>query len=444
MHPQCYRPGFTLIEMMLAVALGSLLVYTAMAAFRVASQTVTITNRICLENSLIRAGIHEAHNQLDFWTNLDDPDNAGDQRLRAANIDVGGTNLGARLSEAGLPAKAGLIFAKMSDVFPPNKLSRPATTTAPSSQVPRFTTALSPQVLTTAQLNGKADWESDAGFDPTCVWAPHDPRTWYRGNCIEKDGGAGRPLWFGRYAIFTNTDANPLLKDFDDITPAATYSATPLHLWYGRQLLGFSRAFGFYGMCDYMPSNVLYSTYTSFVNGGTNRGGIPTYFLPNRGTHESFVGQGMINVPTLGIYALTVTQSYGVSNPVRRTIDDKTLATEYYRFYDSDYSAAGGGGKTELQQFINITIPMSPLMKQQPQHWSVVSVGVGHFVKSAKFVSIAKIRWESPLTGSLTELSFTGVGSSLRGARMQRKPGSGWAKWDNVSASANDANLDTP
>jgi prepilin-type N-terminal cleavage/methylation domain-containing protein len=65
------RRGFTLIELMIAITLGMLLVYTAIAGFRVASQCATISNRLSLENSLIRAGITEAHQQLDFWTNLD-------------------------------------------------------------------------------------------------------------------------------------------------------------------------------------------------------------------------------------------------------------------------------------------------------------------------------------------------------------------------------------
>ncbi len=432
--------GFTLIEMMLAIALGSLVVYTAAAAIRVASQTVTITNRLSLENSLIRTGMMAAHDQLDFWTNLDDPDDASQQRLRAV-VPVSGTTLGNRLNQAGMPTTAGLPFTKMSDIFPPNKLPR-SLAPSPSSQVPRFPTSLSPQVLTTAQLDGKADWESDAGFDPTAVWAPHDPRTWYRGNCIEKNGGSGRTLWFGRYAIFTNTDANPTFMPFTDVTPTATYSGSPLHLWYGRQLFGFGRALGFYGMCDYLPSNILFDTYTSFVDGNTSRGGIPNYYSP----YQGFVGQGMINLPTLGLYSLTVTQSYGVANadPFIRTVSDTGLTGEYYRYYDSDYSAASGGGKVDLQQFIAITIPLKDMMRQRPDHWSRVSVGVGHFVKSAKFVNIAKIRWESPFTGSLAELSFTGIGSSLRGARMQRKPGMGWATWDNATGAANDANLDTP
>ena len=52
--------GFTLIELMIAISLGMLLVYTATAGFRSASQSVTLSNRLALENSLLRAGYFAA------------------------------------------------------------------------------------------------------------------------------------------------------------------------------------------------------------------------------------------------------------------------------------------------------------------------------------------------------------------------------------------------
>ena len=50
------RSAFTLIEMMIAVALSTMIVYVAMAGFRVATQCTTQANRMSLENSLMRAG----------------------------------------------------------------------------------------------------------------------------------------------------------------------------------------------------------------------------------------------------------------------------------------------------------------------------------------------------------------------------------------------------
>jgi hypothetical protein len=432
MIKRAYRFGFTLIELMLSIALGTLIVYTAWAAFNVTSQTMTLANRLALENTLIRAGMCEAHNQLDYWTNLDDPDDVTNQKLRIAGINALGTTHGNDLNQSQLPTTTGLAFAPMSDAFPPNKDIRLPAAASPSSNVPRFASAMNPQVLTAAQINGMADLESDTGFDPTYVWAPHDPRTWYRGNMIEKTFTAEKR--YGRYSIFANMDANPLFCTFSG---GVTYSGAPatLHLWYARQLVGLSHALGFYGMCEYMPANTIFSTYCSYLNGGSSTGGIPNIF------HRSgtgFVSGDMVGL-SQGLYSLSNNRSYGVTNPVGRTVNNSGLSNEYYSGYVSDF-----GSNTALQQFINITIPRSPLLQTQPAHWSVVSVGVGHFIKSAKFVNIAKVRWQSPLSGSLSELTFTGVGSTLRGARMQRRPDLGWAKWDNATTAINDANLDTP
>ena len=48
------RHAFTLIEMMIAVALGSLVVYIATAGIRTAAQSVASANRLALENSILR------------------------------------------------------------------------------------------------------------------------------------------------------------------------------------------------------------------------------------------------------------------------------------------------------------------------------------------------------------------------------------------------------
>jgi hypothetical protein len=218
-----------------------------------------------------------------------------------------------------------------------------------------------------------------------------------------------------------------------------------MHLWYGRQLRGLSRALGFYGMCDYLPSNAMYGCYGSYSDGSaTNQGGMATVFLQTNGT---FIGTGM-GPTTLGIYAFSNANSFGVTNPYGRTIDNLGLAREHYRYYETDYSVINQSTATsDLANFISVTLPLTKVMDQGPAQWPVVSVAVGHFLKSAHFVNMAKVRWVSPGTGQLAELSFTGVGTTLRGARMQRRhpaAGTGWARWDNASAAVTDRTLDSP
>ncbi|MBA3700568.1 MAG: prepilin-type N-terminal cleavage/methylation domain-containing protein [Planctomycetes bacterium] len=468
MPQQISQRAFTLIEMMIAIGLGMLVIYTAIAGFRVASQSVTLANRLSLENSLIRAGFQEAHHQMDFWTNLDDPDDATRQRLRGTVTMGTGGGVGEKLNDIGFSPTVGFPFAPMSSIFPANQPMKSGMPVVDSA-VPRFSNPLGTPWAPVLPLDGSAptpaNWnltaDSDVGFDPTYAWAPHDPRTWYRGNVIEKERGddwdsyIGVPVWFGRYGIFTNTDEGsgmafrafnpkPHHSDPDSARYQAGYSTTSMkpHRWYGRQILGLSRALGFYGMCDYLPSHTIYSVYTSYAGGRTSPGGIPKYFLPDKGF---LIGTGMHEIHGLGLHGLTHAQSFGVCNPANRTVSDTDLVNEHFRYWESDYSTYWNtGNATALQDFMRVTLSLDTLMKKSPIHWPVLSVGVAHYIKSAKFANVARVRWTNPLTGAESELSFTGVGTTLRGARMQRKPGGGWAGWDNRSGSMNDSHLDTP
>ncbi len=542
-YPRSDR-GFTLIELMLAIGLGSLVIYTAYAGFRMASQAITVSNRLSLENSLMRAGFQMAHEQLDFWTNLDDPNDATHEQLRLNGYNVSGLPWASEYAVQPYPTTVGLPFAPLqgsgtgsSGAFPAN-IDPTTGGSASGSAVPRSSaspasTCLpypaggpmiiqppslplpSPSSSTPTQASLlPAGWENDAGFDCTVAWAPHDPRTWFRGNAMEW-WSSGTPLYFspwnillyqppvifGRYGAFTNVTSSPTFQSFTvSPTPAAgnlapssylvPYTAStnyPPHLWYGRQMLGLTRAIGYYGLCDYLPANALYGYYTSFSQNGSNiwgnyssAGGLSTFFtfpgwegqqntpypfcdnfvktqLSNWAwnpttsggqNYWNFVGSGM-GPTTIGIYALTTTSSYSIVNPNGNSVDKglvdtPTLVWRHYSYSDTDYSA--GSSPSAMQDFVGITLPYTGIMAAQPGTWPSVSVAVGHYVKSAHYVHLAKIRWTSPLTGQMAEFSFDGIGSTLRGARMQRQPGTaaGWASWDNAPSAVNQANLDGP
>jgi type II secretory pathway pseudopilin PulG len=462
------RRAFTLIELLIAIGLGMLLIYTAVAGFRVATQCATISNRLSLENALIRAGINEAHQQLDFWTNLDDPDDSSRRRLRGT-VALTGDRWSTPYRNLPGASAVGFPFTPLRTGFPVNREIRTSGNVAANSQVPRAPAApgFRRAEISAPPAPVPETLEYDTGFDPTYTWAPHDPRTWFRANCLEKyrdrNPGWMPPTIMGRYGIFTGIDENPTLLEFTGVQANATdtnqyraaYNAEVKHLWYGRQLAGLARALGYYGLCDYVPTNTLFNFHASYSSAqpATNHGGLTRFFMPiddQPGGDRPFyfVGQGMTNTGTLGIYALTVAQSYGITNPYERTVTDSGLQGELLRYYDTDYPAAAGGGKDALQQFITLTLRMGDLMTSgaRPVSWPSVSVGVARYVKSAHYVNLAKVRWMSPFTGETSELSFTGFGTTLRGARMQRKPdaGGGWAAWDNASGTMNDLNLDSP
>lgn len=64
------------------------------------------------------------------------------------------------------------------------------------------------------------------------------------------------------------------------------------------------------------------------------------------------------------------------------------------------------------------------------------------FIKNTRFVNLARVTWTNPVNGQTSELSFTSFGTTLRGARQQRHPSGGWARWDN-DGSANSPTLDS-
>ncbi len=73
------RSAFTIIELLIAVALSTAVAYVAFAGLRVAASTVTASERLSLENRMLREGCLSAFAELDFWSAYDRP---GFQPLR--------------------------------------------------------------------------------------------------------------------------------------------------------------------------------------------------------------------------------------------------------------------------------------------------------------------------------------------------------------------------
>jgi len=397
----CTHRGFTLIELMIAISLGMMIVYTATAAFRVASQSTTTANRLSLENSILRAGYQLAHRDLDFWTNVDDPDNKDRQGLRPGAV------------ASGLP-------------FTP---------------------------FSTSWSTSTSDGEDAVGHDPRDVsWAMGNPRVWWRGQMAEK---SNTDLRFGRYAIFGNY--KPTLGSSDlfsiTVTDAAgavigSYSyggpVTVKRTWAYGQIADTWKAMGFYGMCDYLPANAIYAYYLPYGDNGsdgpTNNGGFPRLM-----THANYEFKQMrLNngdggqVTPRGKYRNSYQTSYGLIDP-RSTADTNALRQRHRRHYHLGY----GSSATSQNDFNSWSAIPDDHLALRPQNWPGLTVSVQRFIKNTRFVNIARVSWTNALTGEVAELSFSGFGTTLRGARQQRKddPNGGWAKWDN-DGSTNDKTLD--
>jgi hypothetical protein len=148
------------------------------------------------------------------------------------------------------------------------------------------------------------------------------------------------------------------------------------------------------------------------------------------------------------LYRQTFSTAHGIFNP--RAVPAE-LADNHYRTYAADRSSAAylsgantNGRNQELQRLLGRTGFLESIAPQLPHSWILPRVAVGRFVKEGHFVRLARIQGQHPLTAQMIELSWAGLGSTLRGARMQRRNGAGWAAWDNASGARNDAHLDGP
>jgi prepilin-type N-terminal cleavage/methylation domain-containing protein len=347
--------GFTLIELMIAIGLGLTIAVVAFTAVRMASQAVSVANRLTLENQMMRAGFRLALDELDTWKRFDD--------------------------DTSVPAVPRLLRAW-------GRPFNPMAFHALSSEDP----------------GAPATSDKDLDFDVS------NPKTWWRGTSINFHGR------YGNFGVHTNFEHDE-----------------PSHRWYGIMLRDFSSQLGYYGMLDYMPAGTIYSCYYNYLGDtryefyNVSHGPTDGDVLYNSDAAEMNppLGGGTrnYNVPR-DIYPLTMGCAYVV------TTDPAYLAKGAHRHIfmqwndmaplsvkSTEWSVLGlTEGYEGLKPATNV---MNPL-ERKPKHWPELTIGVRHFVMSARFWASATIQVTSPLTGDLLKLHFSTHTTTLRGARRQR------------------------
>ena len=384
-HSPSPRQGFTLIEMMISAGLGAMVVYVAFAGFRVATQSISVVNRLALENALMRSGMQVAHERLDFWTDCDNPKDTKVQKLRTRD------------------GYGGMPFTAMKDVFP---------------------------------YVSNVDPEKSTGWNAKETWSAHDPRQWWRGSQAERDNNQ---LVGGRYVLFSNSKSTANVPSYGSVTVA--------HSWLYNQTWGLHNALGYYGYTEYMLANTMYGCHASGdvapdhpLNPDTLPGGqlnpdeMARVFLAGNFT----VGANAVT-STKGLWRLCTFSMYGLVSP---TQPQGGVPLQYRKTYYCGYgkNASPRALESVLREVDNSD---SLLDSGGPATWPTVTVSVSRFVKTARFVSLCKVNLTSPLTGENVQLLFTGFGTTLRGARQQRtETGKEWANWDGYNNLTNDRTLD--
>lgn len=415
----CAQRAFTLIELLIAITLGMLIVYTATAGFRAASQSVTTSNRLALENSLLRAGYFAATQDADWWLAWDDPDDSSNQRLR--------------------------WFAN----YQPWKRGGPFT----------------PFDQSTFARGGTRGTDSERGWDPTFTWPANDARAWFNGNLVEQ--GQNTLHVFGHYELFSHNKTMPFLnKAWSASVPNSPMplpigvpfngSVTPLRRWYGNQLESLKNALGYYGVAEYMPANAIYGTVGD--PGGDNSFGTADdddqrmsreWCDPSGsggGVQWRFANDDGGTAWARGIYRHTRDSTYPMVPASRHTAartdrwTNEQLVAAHARSWATDRVGAAGNispGNWGIQDLTAKTVVNRSLLEYRPSHWPDLSLQSMRYLSNSRFVTLLRVGWVSPLTGQQTFLSFTAISTSLRGARQQRRPTGGWAQ-------PGEANLDQP
>jgi len=464
--------AFSLIELLIAMALGMIIIYTAVAGFRLTSSSISVANRLSLENRIIRAGIADALDKVDFWTDVDAP--AGDTADSAFN----GQALRVwtdqhPLYRTGGDASGGIgdwwqysfHTGNVKDEYEPSR-TKGAPFAAFSAST--ATSALWPRVSSTSS-------ELQRGWNATYAWPAHDPRTWWYGDY----GSVAREVWFmagsttsatvasppnqnynwqemGRYGLFANRKAQPTLghdlKTFygnGNSGPFGLVDAS--HSWRDSQLWYLRYSLGPYGLYDYVPANAISSvcggfdfTFPDIITEVDERNIIQfsSYTADNHPSMAKTLAGMAIAFFPYSPYSF-VDWGDGVGG----------LWTNYDNSAGTIHSIIGqqfaASDDEELNAFLiyrksSLAKPIIPL---KPDTWPDCEVRIYRRLKTGHHINSCEITWTSPLTGEKDSISFMGFGSSLRGARQQRaltpKAGSGgWAAWYKLGHPSNDLTLD--
>lgn len=376
--------AFTLIELLIAISIGALVVYTALVGVRVASNAVMVSNRMALENGLLRVSLIEALQEVDFWLDSDNPNEPTEQPFRKWDANLGGMAFMPFSSKN--DKTTGGLFIDTSLNFP-----EPLATTS------------------------KADV---GGWNPhPLARASANPRTWTRSNYFDQEEGP-KHHW-GTAFIYSNVDPG----------------ASP-HYWQAGQINNLLDTLGFWGMIEYLPSNTIFGYYATgedWAPLGARRtigwSGAPWSLLKNREWFNTGDGpaHGM-----KGRYGNTNGASYALPGP------QEAVPKRFRKYYQIGYQGrdarnggfAGAFDPAAITDFMESTKVEAPDVETRamPELWPRVQYAVRRLIVRGQLINSVILTCHNPLDGREFQIPFICSGTTLRGARQQRDPNEGWAK----------------
>ncbi|MFT3766291.1 MAG: prepilin-type N-terminal cleavage/methylation domain-containing protein [Minicystis sp.] len=321
------RKALTLIELLAAMSIGSVIAYTAFAGFRMASTTISTVNRLSLENRLLRAGFFAGVDEVDFWTSYDDPGDATAQPLRVA----------------------GEPFAPLS-------------------------------------------FDADRG--------PHEPKTWHRGWLWSSRTDTQEE---GNYAVLSRIGHPEALRR-----------------WKPEEFKAMADTIGYYGLIEYQNADTLFHYY------GDDKL-TPAELLPGSSKASAKLYKPLDgNDAPRCIWELTYNSAFAMcTGAYRRESDGSIDASKNYRARPGAVSLSHGffapdGGSWDFSTMLRYTPEMREWLPTRPANWPRFTSHTWRYVLHSQFFQSVRVRVLSPTTGEAIEMSFWGLGTTLRGARQQR------------------------
>lgn len=410
-HPS--RRGFSLVEVLISMGLALVIIGTVYAGFDVSMQSITTAERLALENRLITAGMFIALEETDTWRAMDRPDH------RPLRTDPGGWK--------GIDPWSGGYDPQGADW----------------DQLPQPFNAL-----------GDA-WPASgaaAAYDPD-AWYPHNPATWYRGDPgyylhNYQSAENGDFTWrkrtdesaYGNWALFANA------RDQVRVAAGATATVPVAHTWLANQHKGLKYALGFYGWFDYLPANAVIDYYDVDANGrgiqpyeiryqatGDDVGSVMA--LRNHGRlalpldyspHETQTEQrsGGERPTTRGVYLHGLTAGVAAA-PAGADAQTRQELHVVNRTIVNGYSVQGEGKKWQYRDLWSMLLSEQQrqevaIMDAAPDHWPTIEVGVRRFMKWGGIYTWCFVKIVDPISGENREIHFPAIGTTLRGARLDR------------------------
>ncbi|MDA3959476.1 MAG: prepilin-type N-terminal cleavage/methylation domain-containing protein [Planctomycetota bacterium] len=513
------RRGFTLVELVIAVALGLVVVITVYSALATATSSVTAINRQGRLNSQMRLALRAGLNEADYWLVYDDPESAdpSDRALRISSDDLGSTDAAA--VQAALPDAPGPIGLP----FTPLRATQ-ATWTVTGGGVLRDAATLGDD---RAVLGGL---DQNQGFDGERPYQANDPRRWYRGPLFDGKYPSRRWRIHGYYGVVSNQTPTPDLDNTvtaplgtvtgdlvraDDVDADGDadprWAAYPITwTWNERQLAALTYGLGYYGMAEYLsPNQPLFAhggsrpdtngvlvwnhelawrpaiertaggtefTYLMAMGikgfGGDHHSGDTqkrtiNYTAPNLAYSTQFgpipllpwshytgawVGEGGSSYSFNGDNGNSPTTLLNLSGVSRITdLPSPNLPRRTYFYHNFSRWEHAAKNAQDTKVFLNRSMSVQPALRVKPEDWPDVHYSVRRMAAGGRLSTTCYVRVMDSGTGQLIEIPFNTVGTTLRGARRQRRydgsgasdVNTGWAAWYGPGDVRNHKHLDS-